>query len=244
MYKENELKNFENSILNMDCLDFMKNCPDKYFDLVLTDPPYELEIHGGGSMGAFCDRKLIKLKHLDFIAHGFDYDAIFNEFIRICKKVNIYLFCSNKQISKIMAWFENKGYLVTLLVWHKTNAVPLINKTYHSNAEFIVCVREQGATFNNLSVENSTKVFSLPFPTDKGRFHPTQKLISLIKKLIMRKSNENDIVLDCFSGSGTTALACCELNRKFVCIEKDRNYFNNSVKRLKNAQAQLKLNLL
>ena len=54
-------------------------------------------------------------------------------------------------------------------------------------------------------------------------------------------SNENDLILDCFSGSGTTAIACHNLKRNFICIEKDIDYYNASVERLRNAQAQLRL---
>ena len=76
---------------------------------------------------------------------------------------------------------------------------------------------------------------------DKDRFHPTQKPLNLISYLIQRSSNENDLILDCFSGSGTTAVACHNLRRRFICIEKDYDYWKASVERLKNAQAQLKL---
>lgn len=232
---------YKNKIIHADSMDILRQLPDKCIDLILTDPPYELNLHGGVGMGAFCERKLIKTKHIDFMAHGFDYDTYFNEFIRICKKVNLYIFCSNQQISKIMSWFETKGYLVNLLTWYKTNAVPLVNKKYHSNAEYIICVRESGATFNNLSVAESTKVFSFPYPTDKDRFHPSQKPVPLFKILIKRKSNKDDLVLDCFSGSGTTAIACHNLKRNFICIEKDETYYKASVERLKNNTIQTTL---
>ena len=76
---------------------------------------------------------------------------------------------------------------------------------------------------------------------DKNRFHPTQKPIDLISYLIQRSSNPNRLILDCFSGSGTTAVACHNLKRRFICIEKDYDYWKASVERLENAQAQLKL---
>lgn len=157
MSKYNTIDDLKNKITLGDSLEILKLLPDKCIDLILTDPPYELNIHGGSGMGAFCERKLIKTKHIDFMVHGFEYETYFKEFIRVCKKVNLYIFCSNQQITKIMNWFEEKGYLVNLLVWHKTNAVPLVNKKYHSNAEYIVCVRESGATFNNLPVKRVQK---------------------------------------------------------------------------------------
>lgn len=237
----NNIEDYKNKIINGDCLEIMRKLPDKCVDLILTDPPYDLKLHGGSGMGGFCERKLIKLKHIDFISSGFDYDAVFTEFIRLCKKVNLYIFCSNAQITKIMTWFESRGYIVTLLVWHKTNAVPLVNKKYHSNAEFIICVREQGATFNNLPVAESTKIFAKLFPQGKCRIHPTQKPLDLIETLIKRKSNEGDLILDAFSGSGATAIAADNQKRNFICIEKDQDFYTLSVERLQNHAAQCKL---
>ena len=77
---------------------------------------------------------------------------------------------------------------------------------------------------------------------DKEKYnHPTIKPLDIIKQLVINGSNENDLILDCFSGSGTTAVACHNLKRRFICIEKDKDYYDASVERLKNAQAQLKL---
>lgn len=78
-------------------------------------------------------------------------------------------------------------------------------------------------------------------PQDKMRFHPTQKPVKLIENQLRLYSKENDLILDCFSGSGTTAVACHNLKRRFICIEKDYDYWKASVERLENAQAQLKL---
>ena len=66
---------------------------------------------------------------------------------------------------------------------------------------------------------------------NQPRIHPTQKPVILFEKIIQDYSNENDLVLDCFSGSGTTAIACHRLKRRFICIEKDKEYFETSVKR-------------
>jgi site-specific DNA-methyltransferase (adenine-specific) len=73
------------------------------------------------------------------------------------------------------------------------------------------------------------------------RIHPTQKPLKLFEMILRDYSNENDLILDCFSGSGTTAIACHNLKRRFICIEKDKDYYNASVERLKNTQAQMKL---
>lgn len=73
------------------------------------------------------------------------------------------------------------------------------------------------------------------------RIHPTQKPLKLFEMILNDFSNENDLILDCFSGSGTTAVACHNLNRRFICIEKDYDYWKASVERLENAKSQLNL---
>lgn len=84
---------------------------------------------------------------------------------------------------------------------------------------------------------NDTKAFDvLHFPFENQPQHPTQKPVSLISYLIERASNPNDIILDPFSGSGTTAVACHNLGRQFICVEKDPEYHAASVKRLEQAQ--------
>ena len=140
-----------------------------------------------------------------------------------------------------MNFFEDKGYKVTLLIWHKVNAVPLVNKKYHDNVEFSICGRDKNSCFNNLSVSEKSKVISMPYPDNKNRIHPTEKPLQLIELLLRTKSNENNLILDCFSGSGVTAVACHNLKRRFICIEKDYGYWKASVERLENAQAQLRL---
>lgn len=109
-----------------------------------------------------------------------------------------------------------------------------------SNLEFIIHIKEKGSYFNNdLSVKEKLKSFKYNTPTE--RIHPTQKPIELVSHLLRLGSKENDLILDCFSGSGTTAIACHKLNRNFICIEKDVDYYNASVERLENTKAQLKL---
>mgnify|MGYP002593855487 FL=1 len=84
-------------------------------------------------------------------------------------------------------------------------------------------------------------VLDFPICQDKGRFHETQKPLNLISYLIERSSNQGCVILDPFSGSGTTAVACHNLNRRFICIEKDRDYWAASVTRLEDAKKQLSI---
>lgn len=75
-------------------------------------------------------------------------------------------------------------------------------------------------------------------PQDPNRFHPTQKPVGLIMKQVALYSKPDDLILDCFSGSGTTAIACHRLKRRFICIEKDPEYWKASCKRLEDEQRQ------
>lgn len=115
-------------------------------DLILTDPPYEYNLDGG--CGGFKAR-LVSERNISFISNGFDYERCFNLFLKIQDTPNILIFCSNNQITKTMKFFEEVGLNVTLLVWHKINAIPLCNQKHKSDLEFLVYARGSGAYFNN-----------------------------------------------------------------------------------------------
>lgn len=224
-----------------DCLELMKDIPDKSIDLVLTDPPYLMNNHGGQDQAdKEFSRKLTTKKHIDFICNDFDWENTFNEFIRICKKVNLIIFCSNAQISRTMKFFEDKNYSVNLLIWDKPNPIPLCNGKLISNLEYIIFVKEKGAYFNNLLSSNE-KLKTYKYPAPRDRIHPTEKPIKLFEHILRLLSKTDDLILDCFSGSGTTAVACHNLKRRFICIEKDYDYWKASCERLEREQAQLKL---
>jgi len=90
-------------------------------------------------------------------------------------------------------------------------------------------------TFNNQKTHHSVWNYEI----ENGQGHPTQKPKELIKNIILHSSNETDTILDPFSGSGTTAIACLELNRNFICIEKDPKYHELSVKSVNDYKSQV-----
>ena len=85
-------------------------------------------------------------------------------------------------------------------------------------------------TFNS---KYDTGLYQYPIQTTKGQRHPTQKNLKLFEELIQKHSNEGDIVVDPFLGSGTTALACKNTNRKFSGCEIDENYYKMSLEKVK-----------
>lgn len=237
-----DIKEIENKIINADCMDILKQLPDKSVDLVLTDPPYILTPHGGGKQG-LADRSTKIRDEIDFIASDFDFENVSAELLRVCKTPNIIMFCSAMQLGRTIVYFENKGLRADVLVWSKSNPAPLSNGKYISDIEYIVYVHTKGSPWNNNTpndYKKKTKIY--PIITNlMDKIHPTQKPVDLIQEMISVHSFENDLVLDCFSGSGTTAIACHNLKRRFICIERDYDYFTASAKRLEDAQKQLTL---
>ena len=231
------------NLYNGDCLEIMQQLIEQGIkvDAVITDPPYELENHGG-TKSAMAKRAAKVRDEVDFMAKGFDYDKCFDLMLKLCKVPNILLFCSNKQVSKIMSYFEEKKLSVQLLVWNKTNPSPLCNGKYIQYIEFIVFIRGKNAPFNNVAPTSiKYRVKKYPFVSPKQRFHPTQKPLPLVKELVELHSFEGQTILDPFMGSGTTGVACQNLNRNFIGIELDKNYFEIAKNRIENTAKEITL---
>ena len=173
-----------------------------------------------------------EIKQLD-IYKGLDI-SILDELVRVMKKLNIYIWCNKTQLYDYLCYFMNKTNIFEIIIWNNTNPTPLINNTYLPDKEYCLFFRESSATFNLSTVETKRTVYTTKCNVeDKAKYkHPTIKPISIIKNLITNSSKEGDIVLDCFSGSGTTCVAAKELNRQFIGIEINPEYHRISMDRL------------
>lgn len=122
----------------------------------------------------------------------------------------------------------------------KTNPMPRNrDRLYVTSCEFAVwAVKGKGWTFNRQRETYENTVFEYPLVSHKERIHPTQKKVELIEDLIKIHSNENDIVLDCFMGSATTAVACLNTNRRFIGFELDSDYFELAMSRVDSKYIQ------
>lgn len=237
-----DIKDIENKIINDDCLNVLKQLPDKCIDMVLTDPPY-IMVSGGHGKGELADRQTARndLLRGKGLYDGFS-NEILDEICRVLKKINVYFFCSKNQIHQLFNYFEDKADNFDLLCWHKTNPSPLANMTYLNDTEYCLNFREKNCTIKG-TIEQKKKYFLTSVnQKDKDMYkHPTIKPLEIFEQLVINGSNENDLILDCFSGSGTTAVACSDLKRRFICIEKDKEYWQTSVERLENFNKQLRL---
>jgi site-specific DNA-methyltransferase (adenine-specific) len=122
--------------------------------------------------------------------------------------------------------------LHNILVWEKNNVTP--NRWYMKNCEYTLYLYKGKAT----SINNKGSKTVHKFALCGDKIHPTEKPVELMQFYIENSSKQNDIVLDCFSGSGTTAVACHNLKRRFICIEKDPDYYKASVERLEKIRQQ------
>lgn len=118
-----DINNLINKITHADCLDILKKLPDKCVDLVITDPPYLIENHGG-TKSPLAQRVAKVRDSIDEMAKDFNFEDITNELMRICKVINIIMFCSKAQVSRTMLFFESLNLSVNLCVWDKTNPPP------------------------------------------------------------------------------------------------------------------------
>lgn len=221
-----------------DSYELIKQIPDRSIDCIYTDIPYLYDLGGGGSSSLAKRIKTVADDYLKDIKNGIDY-SIFDHFLRVSKKINVFIWCSKMQINDIMNYFINKGYNYELLVWCKTNPTPATNNVWLPDLEYCLYFREKGVQLNNGYELKSKWYMSGLNVSDKQDFeHPTIKPLDLVKRHLLHTTQPNDIVLDCFSGSGTTCVACKEIGRQFIGIEIDEKWHKISVDRLNGINAK------
>lgn len=204
--------------------------PDKSIDLVITDPPYEIGTTGAGIYKQH-DKRYVK--ELNFMKDGFS-SEILDELCRVMKKINCYFFCSQKQIIPLLNYFvRDRKCNWNLISWHKTNPIPACGNKYLTDTEFILFFREKGVkVYGRFDTKKTYYLTPLNQKDKKIYGHPTVKPLQIVENFVINSSNENDIVLDPFMGSGTTGVATVKNNRKFVGIELDKNYYETAKNRI------------
>lgn len=216
----------------------IKQIPDKSIDCIYIDIPY---LYSGGyhkhqnKCNVGVSEKFVD--SLKDIINGIDY-SIYDQFIRISKVGNIFIWLSKEQIKYTLNYFTSKGFLWELLTWHKTNPQPLAHNSYLSDTEYCLHFRKKGINLNDgFELKSKYYVSSLNQYDKKHFIHPTIKPLELVKKHLLHATQENDIVLDCFCGSGTTCVAAKEIGRNYIGIEINPKYFKIASDRLKGITA-------
>ena len=216
------IKEYENKIINADCLDILKQLPDKCIDLVLTDPPYGINVAKNGKVGG---GKCCKVT--DYGAKEWDseipHKEIFEEIMRVSK--NQIIFGGNYFVE----YLKNSPCWI---VWDKLNTGNFADCEL-AWTSFKSAVRKYEFLWNGMLQQN--------MQNKEKRIHPTQKQADLFGMILRDYSKEGDLIADFFSGSGTTAVACYNQKRRFICVEKDKDYYEASIKRLEDHTKQLNL---
>ena len=234
----------KNTVIQGDCIEVMKDIPDKSIDMILCDLPY-------GTTWAKWDNLL-------------DFNLLWKEYNRICKGV-IVLFSTQPFTTKLINsniknykytwyWIKNiKGnylnakrqplrMLEEISVFNKHNYYPQgirkVNKIGRSGSGAKTTLQNYANKWfqENEGYPSNVLIYDL----DKSKFHPTQKPVALFEYLIKTYTNEGDLVLDNCAGSGTTGVACKNLNRNYILIEKEQEYIDIINKRLTLTKQEIK----
>lgn len=228
------LDNWTNTIQHIDCVEALKKIPDFSVDLIVADPPY------GISRNLNCKgKRLGTTAKLDF--NFGEWDKLDKKWFDLAihkTKGWMMTFCAKKDVGYFIDVLEkNKFIAVDVLVWQKPDPVPLNAKSRFLNAwEAVVIGKKPGAYWGSNYEHNIVKVQA---PKGKSRVHPTQKPVELIKKLISLTTKKGDLVLDPFMGSGTTAVACLELDRNYIGFEISAEYCRLANQRIKKLRTNL-----
>ena len=237
-----------NKIHCVDCYEAIKQLPDKSIDLIITDPPYEINHTTGGGMlvdkgirGMFDD--LVE----NDLCVGIN-NEILNEFMRVMKKPNIYIWCNKVLIPKLIDFFVIKnGLTFDIISWHKTNALPFCGSKYLTDTEYCLYFKDYGVRLNT-TYDTAKTHYELPINVaDKKKFeHSTIKPLPIIENFVINSSNEGDIILDTFAGSGTTAVAVKNVGggRKSIGFEINPKWAKVANDRLNNIQADGQMTFL
>jgi len=253
------MSNFLNNIVNGDCLKEIKKIPDKSFDLVFADPPYNMQI---GETLTRPDASKVngvddKWDQFNSFKH---YDDFCKSWLIECKRIlkdngSIWVIGSYHNIFRLGYHLQNLNYwLLNDVIWRKNNPMPNFRGTRFTNAhETLIWAsksKKSKYTFNYQSLKclnddlQMRSDWMLPICNGKERLkksngkkvHSTQKPESLLHRIILATTNIGDTVFDPFLGTGTTAVVAKKLGRKYFGIERDKKYFKAAQERITNAK--------
>jgi site-specific DNA-methyltransferase (adenine-specific) len=244
----------ESKIINGNCLELIKEVPDNSIDMILTDPPYfdNLKVNWNAKeqyVNRVREREPRKLSRLEKTIRGSfkrvekinsqitPYDW-FKDAIRVMKKVNMIIWLDDrKQLLDYLKLIDEFNLKYYLLIWHKTTATPT-NNVYLKDKEIALYIYDKSPVDCLKDFESRKTIVDYRSNSGNNKdsnfvsWHPTPKPIYLIERMIRKHTNKGDVVLDLFSGSGTTALVAKRLERKYLAFELDETYYKKSIERI------------
>ena len=234
------------TIYNGDCTVEMQKIANDSVDLILTDPPYNL-----GNFMINRSTNLAKMRENFFANAGWDnlefdewverMDSFFEDAARIIKTGgSMIIFMSIIKVETIIKLAEKHGfYYKTTGIWHKLNPMPR-NMNLHfvnsTEAWIYFTYKKKTGTFNNGNkmIHDFIETSVVSNGEKKAGKHPTQKPIALLEHFVKLLSNEGDLVVDPFMGSGSTGVVCKKMGRNFVGVEFDKEYYEIAQRRIED----------
>jgi DNA modification methylase len=229
----------------MDAIRGLEALPGESVDLVVTDPPYNIAAPNRTTMRGGKPISTAKLWGSWDQYHPFDYDLLIMKVISECYRLlkpggALYMFTARETNGWFIRQAVARGFTCrNQIAMVKKNPIPSLTKTNWRGA-FEMCLyvtKGKPKTFNFISQQacKNTLFYS---NTERETRHPTEKPLSVIRRIIEVSSNPGDRVLDPFMGSGTTTVACVELGREFLGFELEPEYLKMAEKRLKEARRE------
>lgn len=225
-------------IINGDSFEKLKQIPEEYVDHIITDPPYN--ISKDNNFHTMKGRQGIDFGEWD---KGFDLTGWIGDAVKTVKQGgNIIIFNAWRNLVEITEELEKHGCEVkNMCRWIKNNPMPRNrDRLYITDYEYFIWAvkKPKGKNkwiFNRREDEPYVRPEYKTGLTPKSeRFeHPTAKPVELLSQIVQRHTNEGDIILDPFSGVGSTGVASLKNNRNFIGIELDTNYVKIISERLK-----------
>lgn len=215
------------NLIKGDCVKILREMDSESIDLVIIDPPYDINYK--------TSRR--KDKGHDFckpIANddNFIIKKVFDDLYRVMKPdTACYIFWSIKTFAQLKELIDQSKFKhKNTIVWKKNNwTAGDLQASYGQQYELIILLNKGRAKFNGKRLAD---VWEFDKVVGKEQCHQNQKPVKLLEQIVEKHSNKGDTVLDCFMGSGSTGVACKNLNRKFIGIELDENYFNIAKERI------------
>ena len=247
--------NLHNRIINGETINEMKKIPNETFDLIFADPPYNLQLENSLVRPVNSKVNAVNDKWDQFDSFK-SYDQFTNKWLSECKRVLkkngcIWVIGSYHNIFRVGKIIQDLNFwILNDIIWNKNNPMPNFRGTRFTNAhETLIWAsksKKSKYTFNYQSMKSFNddlqmrSTWNFPICGGKERLkingiklHSTQKPEALLHRIILASSNKNDFILDPFLGSGTTAVVSKKLGRVYYGIEKEKKYFDASIKRVK-----------
>ena len=221
-------------LFNQSCFDYLPTIPNNSVNLICIDPPYEISKEPGARLSGGIESLRVSMDFGEWDHDFVGLDIVVKQCYRILKPGGTFIcFYDLWKLTTLDTYVSQAGFSAHRFIEYvKTNPVPINSKiNYLTNAREIAITAVKGGN-NTFHSEYDNGIYYYPINHEPDRFHPTQKPLDLIKALICKHSDPEDLVLDCFSGSGTTAVACIDTNRNFVGCELSKDYFDKSMERI------------